>query len=267
VGELVLHHGTGALDFELTGPALEPDESRRIMFNARRLLTVRGENEALALLDEVPFAIFPATNHFNDDFHVLHATLPLVEYEALRLTQGEKRQAARQIADAISEANGPDIRFVAVALGLSNPDDWDVFLCHASEDKPLIARPLYTHLESRGIRCWLDEAEIAWGESILSKIQEGMARARFVLVILSPQFLQKSWPQKELRSALTLEIEAERSIVLPLLVGDPNLLLASLPFLKEKRYLVWGGDPTVVERELRMLVRRQAQQSCRPTTR
>ena len=261
MGELVLHHGTGALDFELTGPALEPDESRRIMFNARCLLTVRGEKEALALLDEVPFAIFPATNHFNDDFHVLHATLPLIEYEPIRRTQGEKREAARQIVDAMSEANGPYIRFVAIALALANPDDWDVFLCHASEDKPGVARPLYTHLESCGVRCWLDEAEIAWGESILAKIQEGMSRARFVLVVLSPQFLQKPWPQKELRSALTLEIEAGRSIVLPLLVGDPQILLASLPFLKEKRYLMWGGDPTVVERELRTLVRRQARQS------
>lgn len=257
MGNLVLYHGIGALDFELVGPALEADELSRLLFNARRLLVVRGQGRAVDLLDAVPFLIFPATNFFNDDFNVLYAELPLSEYEDVRLTQHDKRQAAKQIAEVISEVNGPYIRFVAVGLALAAPDDWDVFLCHASEDKHEIARPLYAHLESCGIRCWLDEAEIAWGESLLSKIQEGISRSRFVLIILSPTFLQKPWSQKELRSALTLEVESERSIVLPLLVGDSQILLSSLPFLKEKRYLTWGGEPTVVERELRTLVRRQ----------
>ena len=227
------------------------------MFNVRRLLTFRGQNEAVALLEAMPFSIFPATNHFNDEFHILRAELPLAEYEAARLTQNAKRHAAGQVADAISEAEGPYIRFVSVGLALADPSVWDVFLCHASEDKATIARPLYAHLEACGIRCWLDEAEIAWGESLISKIQEGIARARFVLVILSPTFLQKPWPNKELRSALTLEVEGERSLVLPLLVGDSQSLLASLPFLKEKRYLTWDGEPAVVERELKTLVRRQ----------
>ena len=121
MGEVVLHHGTGALDFQLVGPAWESDELRHLIFNARRILTVRGQSHAGALLDAVSFSIFPATNHFNDDFHVLHAGLPLAEYEAVRLSQHEKRQAATQIVEAISEANGPYIRFVAVGLALADP--------------------------------------------------------------------------------------------------------------------------------------------------
>ena len=260
MGEVILYHGTGALDFEVLGASWGNDESRRLLFNVKRLLTVRGQTDAVVLLDSIPFVISPATNHFNDDFHVLHAQLPLVEYEAVRLSQDEKRHAAAQIAEAIPEANGPYIRFVAVGLALADPEEWDVFVCHASEDKPEIARPLCSHLESCGIRCWLDEAEIAWGESIISKIQEGISRARFVLVILTSRFLQKPWPQKELRTALTLEVEGERSIVLPLLAGNSQTLLSSVPFLREKRYLTWNGDPAVVERELRTLVRRQARQ-------
>jgi excisionase family DNA binding protein len=256
MGTIILYHGTGAEDFEIVGPAWEPSEEKRVLFNARRLLIARGQADAVALFDSAPFGVFPAMNHFNDEFHVLHAELPLLDYEDVRLTQADKRQAARQLAEAIAESTGPYIRFVAIRLQIANPEEWDVFVCHASEDKAGVARPLYDHLTRRGISCWIDEAEIAWGESIVAKIQQGLSRARYVIVVLSPQLLQKKWAQKELRSALSLEIEAARNVVLPLIVGDAHSALASLPFLQEKRYVTWNGDPSSVERELRILARK-----------
>lgn len=126
------------------------------------------------------------------------------------------------------------------------------------EDKDSVARHLYKHLEAAGVQCWLDEAEIVWGDSIVTKIQEGLARARFVIVVLSASFLKKDWAQKELRTALTLEIEGRSNLVLPLLIGDPESLLVSLPFLKEKRYFKWEGNPALVEHELRAVLRNQA---------
>lgn len=256
MGTVILHHGTGAQDFEIVGPAWEPNEAKRVLFNARRLLITRGHADAVTLLDSAPFAVFPATNHFNDDFHVLHAELPLLDYEDVRLARVDKRHAARQLAETIAESMGPHIRFVAVRLQIADPEDWEVFLCHASEDKADVALPLYRHLTGRGVSCWIDEAEIAWGESIVAKIQEGLSRARYVIVILSPNLLQKKWALKELRSALSLEIESARNVVLPLIVGDPSTVLASLPFVQEKRYLTWSGDPSGVERELRTLARK-----------
>lgn len=261
MGTVVLYHGTGAQDFEIIGSAWEPDVAKRVLFNARRLLVARGQTDAVSLLDSASFAVFPATNHFNDDFHVIQAEVPLPDYEDVRRTQSEKRHAAQELAEAIEESTGPYIRFVTIRLHIAEPEDWNVFLCHASEDKADVARPLYGYLTTQGISCWLDEAEIAWGESIVAKIQDGLARARYVIVILSPHLLQKKWAQKELRSALALELASDRTVVLPLLVGDPQSLLASLPFLQEKRYLTWGGDPIIVERELRMLARRHAARS------
>jgi len=259
VGAIVLHHGSGASDFECVGPAWDTSQTRRLFFNVRRLLSVRGQQDALTLLDAIPFSIYPATNHFNDEFHVLHAELPLTEYEPLRLIQQEKRRAAAEIAAAVSESSGPYIRFVAVGLAQAVPESWDVFLCHASEDKDAIARPIYEHLEAVDIHCWLDQAQIAWGESLVSKIQDGLVRARFVLVVLSPTFLRKPWAKKELSSALTMEVESGRNLVLPLLCGDPKSLLSTLPFLGDKRYLIWQGNVAQIESELRALVRRQDQ--------
>ena len=258
MGKVVLHHGSGAGDFEIVGDPIDPVESRRFLSNARRLLHARGQSDAIDVLELAQFAVFPATNHFNDDFYVLHAEIPLPEYEAVRVKQERLRRGAALFADAVSEADGPYIRFVSVGLILAEPESWDVFLCHASEDKATVARPLYNHLEAAGVHCWLDEAEIVWGESVVTKIQVGLACARFVLVVLSQSFLNKGWAQKELNTALALEIEGRSNLVLPLLIGDPTSLLASLPFLKEKRYIKWEGNPAPVEQELRAVLRNKA---------
>jgi hypothetical protein len=258
MGSVVLHHGTGAQDFGLDGEPLPADDVRRVFFNAKRILVARGETDAVALLDAAPFRIVPASNHFNDEFHVLHAQVPLAAYETFRTTASTLRVPARSLADVISEVGGPHIRFVAVQLLLRDPDTWDVFLCHASEDKAAVAQPLFDRLELAGIRCWYDQAEIAWGESLVSKIQTGLSRAHFVIVVLSLAFLAKRWAQKELRTALTLELEGRDGIVLPLIVGDPARVLETLPFLSEKLYVTWTGDPTDIERRLRVLLQRKS---------
>jgi hypothetical protein len=89
------------------------------------------------------------------------------------------------------------------------------------------------------------------------KRDKGLSRARYVIVILSPQLLQKKWAQRELRTALAREVEQDQNIVLPLIVGDAQAALTSLPFLQEKRYLTWSGDLSAVERELRALARKR----------
>jgi hypothetical protein len=50
------------------------------MRNARRLLELRGQPRAAELLRSFPFAVMDATNHFGDDFSILHATVSLEQY-------------------------------------------------------------------------------------------------------------------------------------------------------------------------------------------
>ena len=68
---------------------------------------------------------------------------------------------------------------------------YDLFLCHASEDKVAIARSLYDALRRAGVTVWYDEAVLALGDSLRRKIDEGLSRCRFGLVILSPKFFRK----------------------------------------------------------------------------
>jgi len=96
------------------------------------------------------------------------------------------------------------------------PERYDVFISHASEDKDSVARPLYEALTARGVSVWFDEAELTLGDSLRRKIDEGLARCRFGLVILSPNFLRKEWPARELDGLVARETVTGQKAILPI---------------------------------------------------
>jgi len=65
-------------------------------------------------------------------------------------------------------------------------------------DKDEVVRPLAALLRQRSRRVWVDEGEIKCGDSLHQKIDDGLARSRFGLVVLSPAFFGKRWPRVEL---------------------------------------------------------------------
>jgi len=92
---------------------------------------------------------------------------------------------------------------------------WDVFISHASEDKKTVARPLADALRRAGAKAWLDEHELKIGDSLSEKIDEGLAESQFGVVILSPAFLAKHWPRKEL-AGLRAREEDGKKVILPI---------------------------------------------------
>ena len=82
--------------------------------------------------------------------------------------------------------------------GPSGTNQPDTFICHATEDKESMARPLYKALSEAGVHAWLDESEIRLGQSIRQKIDEGLANCRSGTAILSRPFFAKNWTQYEL---------------------------------------------------------------------
>ena len=130
----------------------------------------------------------------------------------------------------------------------------DVFLCHASEDKAAVVRPLAAALDSAGITFWYDEAEVQWGDSITGRVNEGLRQSRYVLVVLSEASVKKPWPQRELNAALNIEASTGEIRVLPLVVGDPEQrkgILETFPILNDKLFLRWESDPAPVVDALR----------------
>ena len=93
--------------------------------------------------------------------------------------------------------------------GPSNSAEPDTFICHASEDKKSIAQPLEQALRQLEIYAWLDEFEISIGDSILQKINRGLATCRSATVILSRPFFTKNWAQYEMDGIVQRQMQGE----------------------------------------------------------
>lgn len=91
---------------------------------------------------------------------------------------------------------------------------YDVFIAHASEDKDAVVRPLAEQLQRRGLRVWYDEFTLTVGDSLNESINRGIGRSRYGVVVLSPSFFNKNWPQKEL-NGLTAKEVAGQNVILP----------------------------------------------------
>ena len=126
----------------------------------------------------------------------------------------------------------------------------DVFICHASEDKPGVVVPLVDAFEKANISYWYDKAEIKWGDSITKKVNEGLRISHFVIVVISKAFLSKNFPQTELYSTLTREISSGEVKILPLIVKyndeEKREILESLSLMQDKLYLTWDNNPNKV---------------------
>mgnify|MGYP000996457880 FL=1 len=64
------------------------------------------------------------------------------------------------------------------------------------------------------MRVWLDELVLTVGMSLRRSIEDGLSHSRYVVVVVSPAFLKKEWPQKELDGGFAKETDG-RDVVLP----------------------------------------------------
>ena len=78
--------------------------------------------------------------------------------------------------------------------------EYDVFVSHASEDKVSLVDELVHEMRNRDIKVWYDTSEIRWGDSLRKRIDDGLKRSRFGIVVLSPSYIadEKYWTKAEL---------------------------------------------------------------------
>jgi hypothetical protein len=126
------------------------------------------------------------------------------------------------------------------ASALTPGDDFDAFICHASEDKDEIVSALAAGLIARGLRIWYDDLQLRVGDSLRRSIDKGLARSRFGIVVLSPAFFAKEWPQRELDGLVAKEV-AGGKVVLPIWHRiSKDDVLARSPTLADKVALSTG---------------------------
>lgn len=90
------------------------------------------------------------------------------------------------------------------------PERYDVFLCHAWDDRRSAAKELHETLESVDVSVWFSEKSVALGTPLLREIDKGLAKSRAGLVLVTPAFLHRldaaGIAEKELSALLAREL-------------------------------------------------------------
>jgi hypothetical protein len=110
---------------------------------------------------------------------------------------------------------------------------WDAFISHASEDRELVVA-LADALRAAGLRIWIDQQQLRIGDSLSEKIDEGLAASRFGIVVVSPAFIAKRWPRRELNGLMARE-DNGTNVILPVWHNvDKEAVAAYSPILADR---------------------------------
>lgn len=107
-----------------------------------------------------------------------------------------------------------------------------VFISHSSLDKETAER-IALALGAFGHSVWYDAWSIAPGDSIVTRISEGLTKNDVLVLLLSPNSVKSRWVERELNSALMAQLSGHRVAVVPIKMGDVELP----PVLRDIRYI------------------------------
>ena len=89
-------------------------------------------------------------------------------------------------------------------------ESYDVFLCHAWDDRREAATDLHKLLEVEHVSVWFSEKDIILGQPFMREIDKGLAKTRIGLVLITPAFLKRvesgGVSEKELSELLSRDL-------------------------------------------------------------
>lgn len=96
---------------------------------------------------------------------------------------------------------------VTIANEALPDEEYDVFVSHAYEDKESFVDEFVEALRNQGLKVWYDTDKLKWGDSMREKIDKGLAKSRYGVVVLSPNYIaeHKYWTKAELNGLFQVE--------------------------------------------------------------
>ena len=94
-------------------------------------------------------------------------------------------------------------------------EEYDVFVSHAYEDKESFVDEFVEALRNQGLKVWYDSDKLKWGDSMREKIDKGLAKSRYGVVVLSPNYIaeHKYWTKAELNGLFQVETVNGKTIL------------------------------------------------------
>lgn len=145
--------------------------------------------------------------------------------------------------------------------------NYSCFISYSYQDQTF-ARLLHDRLQSRGIRCWLDEHQLLPGDDIHDRIEQGIRLWDKVLLCTSKSSLTSWWVDGEINRAFQKESLAMKErgkkllALIPLNLDDflfsANYQSAKKAEIKSRvaaNFVDWEKDNALFDRELEKVIR------------
>lgn len=95
--------------------------------------------------------------------------------------------------------------------------EYDVFISHANKDKEDLVEDLYKSLNKLDVTIFYDKESLEWGDNWKDKILNGVKKAEFAIIVISENFFDREWTEKELTEFLSRQNRNGQKIILPIL--------------------------------------------------
>lgn len=133
----------------------------------------------------------------------------------------------------------------------SKPRRYDVFLSYSSASLPWVRRFTEALTES-GITAWFDAHEILPGERWRDQIEKALRQSRVLIMVLTPESIQRPWTFFELGAAL-----ADKKRIVPVL--SEEVALADIPTVVRQFQFVREKSPELAAKRVAEAVVRETQ--------
>lgn len=95
--------------------------------------------------------------------------------------------------------------------------EYDVFISHANKDKEDFVEELYQSLNKLGVDIFYDKASLEWGDNWKDKILNGTKNAEFAIIVISENFFDREWTERELSEFLNMQNKNGQKLILPII--------------------------------------------------
>jgi hypothetical protein len=86
-----------------------------------------------------------------------------------------------------------------------------IFLSHTTVDKDVV-EAIGSFLTERGLTVWIDSWRMTAGDSLISKIGEGIELSDRLVVCLTPNSVESNWVKKEVATGLVMELAEDKGL-------------------------------------------------------
>ena len=123
--------------------------------------------------------------------------------------------------DFIEMTNGIEKSKVPTYQAKALPE-YDVFLSHANADKQDFVDELNSSLEKLDVKIFYDKKSLEWGDKWKDKILDGTKKAEFAIIVISENFFDREWAEKELDQFLNRQNRNGQKLILPIIHNITN---------------------------------------------